>query len=149
VSALFAEPELAPLNVSLLAPPSTLLLALYWAGGDHSVAQQRTFGLTVMACFKVFTSEEKLLFGSILARSEDSPRCPFTLSSANSAVPMLPMLLHALDAPIQCMYWLVVVASTVQVPAYMTGTTNDKSKNKNKLIFFIFHSPLSFFIFIP
>ena len=113
------------------------------------MAQQRTFGLTVMACFKVLTSDEKLLFGSILALSDDSPRCPFTLSSANSAVPMLPMLLHALDAPIQCMYWLVVVASTVQVPAYMTGTTNDKSKNKNKLIFFIFHSPLSFFIFIP
>jgi hypothetical protein len=113
------------------------------------VAQQRTFGLTVMACFKVLTSDEKLLVGSILALSEESPRWPFTLSSANKAVPMLPMLLQALDAPIQWMYWFVIVASTVQVPAYMTGTTSDKSKNKNRLIFFIFHSPFKFFIFIP
>jgi hypothetical protein len=75
------------------------------------------FGLLALAVTKVLTSDEKLLVGSILALSEVSPIWPFTLSSAKNWVPNPSTLLQALDAPIQWMYWYVVVALTVQVPA--------------------------------
>ena len=106
MSALLGDPELAPRKVSLLAPPSTLSLALYWAGGDHSVAHKRTFGLTEWAVASWLTSDEKLLVGSIRARREDIPMWPFTLSSANKAWPWLPMALQALEAPMQWMNWV-------------------------------------------